>query len=81
MFNPLIDNFNKLTDSEIDEKISELSRKYFQTANPQVQQQLAVAIDMFKEEARSRRAIAYQRQMQQSQENGENGLDNLINVS
>ena len=81
MFNPLINNFNELTDSEIDGKISELSRKYFQTTNPQVQQQIAVAIDMFKEEALSRRAMAYQRQVQQSQENGESGLDNLINVS
>jgi len=81
MFNPLINNFNELTDSEIDGKISELSRKYFQTTNPQVQQQIAVAIDMFKEEALSRRAMAYQRQVQQSQENGESGLDNLINIS
>lgn len=81
MFNPLINNFNELTDSEIDGKISELSRKYFQTTNPQVQQQIAVAIDMFKEEALLRRATAYQRQVQQSQENGESGLDNLINVS
>ena len=81
MFNPLINNFNELTDSEIDGKISELSRKYFQTTNPQVQQQIAVAIDMFKEEALLRRATAYQRQVQQSQENGESGLDNLINIS
>ena len=78
MFNPLVDNFDDLTDSEVDEKITELSRKYFQSRNPQLQQQVAVILEMFKEEARARRAREYQRQMEN---NGEEGLDNLINIS
>ena len=78
MFNPLVDDFSTLTDSEVEDKISELSRKYFQSRNPQVQMQIATILEMFKEEARARRASALQRQ---SEQNGENGLDNLINIS
>ena len=77
MFNPLVDNFNKLSDSEIDTKISELGRKYFQTHNPQVQQQIATILEMYKQEAHTRRALQYQK----NQENDENGLDSLINIS
>ena len=78
MFNPLLDNFDELSDAEIELKISELSRKYFISHNPQVQQQISVILEMFKQELSSR--IAKQRQKEQEQ-NGENGLDSLINVS
>jgi hypothetical protein len=77
MFNPLVDDFSQLADSEVEEKISELSRKYFQSRNPQVQQQIAVILEMFKEEARARR----ERQFNQLSQDDENGLDNLINIS
>ena len=74
MFNPLVDSFSELTDSEIENKISELGRKYFQSHNPQVQQQIATILEMYKEEARSRRA-------KQFTQNGNNDLDSLINIS
>jgi hypothetical protein len=77
MFNPLVNSFSDLTDSEIDNKISELSRKYFLAHNPQLQQQIAVILEMYKEEARARRAKQYLK----SQQNGDNGLDSLINIS
>jgi hypothetical protein len=78
MFNPLVDNFDDLTNAEIENKITELSRKYFISRNPQVQQQIAVLLDMFKQELHSR--ITKQR-LQDRLQNGENGLDNLINVN
>jgi len=78
MFNPLVDSFNQLTDSEIENKISELGRKYFQSYNPQVQQQISVLLEMYKEEARARRAKQY---LKAQQQNGDNGLDSLINIS
>jgi hypothetical protein len=78
MFNPLLDNFDSLSDSEMEDKISELSRKYFISRNPQVQQQISVILDMFKQELQSRRA---RQRIQDQEQNGENGLDNLINVS
>jgi len=80
MFNPLVDNFNELSDNEIELKISELSRKYFISKNPQVQQQISVMLDMFKEEMHLRRALQKQKQLEQL-ENGENDLDNLIKIS
>ena len=79
MFNPLVDSFDSLEDSEIDQKISELSRKYFQTKNPQLQQQVSVILEMYKQEARTRSAKEMQRI--KDEQNGESGLDNLINIS
>jgi len=78
MFNPLVDNFDNLSDAEVEDKISELSRKYFISHNPQVQQQISVLIEMFKVELQSRRAKA---KLKEQEQNGENGLDNLINIS
>tara|TARA_B110000503_G_scaffold120884_1_gene183951 strand:+ start:17220 stop:17456 length:237 start_codon:yes stop_codon:yes gene_type:complete len=78
MFNPLVDSFDLLSDLEIDAKVSELSRKYYMSANPQVQQQIAAILDMYREESRARQARAYQRQ---SDNNGDNSLDSLINIS
>ena len=80
MFNPLVDNFDKLTDSEVEDKISELSRKYFQSRNPQVQQQISTILEMYKEEGRARRAKQYS-DLQNNSNDTQNGLDNLIKVS
>ena len=77
MFNPLVDSFDDLTDSEVDDKIQELSRKYWQTKNPSLQQQISTVLEMFKAEAATRRA----KQLQKSQTDNESGLANLINVS
>jgi hypothetical protein len=79
MFNPLA-NISDLTDLEIENKISDLGRKYFQTNNPQVQSQIAVLLEMYKEESYTRRALAAQRE-RENNENGENSLDSLIKVS
>lgn len=82
MFNHLVDDFSILSDSEVEEKISELSRKYFQSQNPQLQQQVAVVLEMFKEEARARRdKQKLQSEQEQEREDGDNSLDNLINIS
>ena len=79
MFNPLVDNFNQLNDSEVEDKLTELARKYWMTRNPEVQQQITVLMDMYKSELTTRRAI--QQQKQKDQDNGNNSLDNLINIS
>mgnify|MGYP000707437490 FL=1 len=78
MFNPLVDSFDALSNNEIEKNISSLSRKYFQTQNPSVQAQIASILDMYKSEMRVRIAKGSQ---QQSQDNGDNSLDNLINIS
>mgnify|MGYP001346634794 CR=1 FL=1 len=78
MFNPLVDSFEQLSDAEVENKMLELQRKYFMSPNPQVQEQIAVILDMFKQETNSRRAKQY---VQQQDQDGEKGLDSLINVS
>ena len=75
MFNPLVDNFNDLSDNDIELKIAELSRKYFISHNPQVQQQIQTIIEMLREETKKRNAKNL------SSQNPESDLDNLINVS
>lgn len=77
MFNHLVSNLSALSDAEIEEKILELSRKYFISKNPDLKLQISVVLDMFKEEARTRRAVQYQKT--NGQDNS--GLDNLINIS
>lgn len=81
MFNPLVDSFAKLSDSEIEDKIIELSRKFFMTNNPNVQQQISVILEMYKEEGRARRASAMVQRTKKTDDDPENPLDNLINVS
>lgn len=78
MFNPLVDSFESLTDAEVENSLRTLSQRYFQTRNPQLQEQIAVMVEMYREEMRARNAKA---QLKQMQNNGESGLDNLINVS
>ena len=79
---PLFENTQDLSDNELEEKILLLNRRYFQTQNLQVQQQIISLLDDYKLELESRRAKDKVRQEQQSQdENGKNDLDNLINIS
>jgi len=75
MFNPLADNFEDLTDSQIQEKIQDLTRRYYQTRNPGLQNQIAVMLDMFRQEQTTR----MYRQKQQDDDDPD--LDNLININ
>jgi hypothetical protein len=77
MFNPLVDDFSKLSDLDVESKVNDLGRKYFMSRNPEVQMQIARLLEMYKEEMRTRRARA----QLQSQLNGNSDLDNLINVN
>jgi ribosome-associated translation inhibitor RaiA len=77
---PLFENAQSLSDNEIEEKVMQLNRKYFQTQNPQVKDQISLLLDDYKLELESRRA-RQKLEAQQTQENGEEGLDNLIKVS
>lgn len=77
---PLFENTHSLSDNEIEEKVMQLNRKYFQTQNPQVRNQISLLLDDYKLELESRRA-KQRLEAQQQQENGESGLDNLIKVS
>ena len=79
MLNPLMGSLADLSLNEIEEKIVVLQRRYFMTANPGVQLQIQNFLEIYKEELHTRRVIESQRQKEQ--QDGENGLDNLIKVS
>jgi hypothetical protein len=74
---PLVNNIDTLSDNELEQKIIELSRRYFSTANPHVQNQMSMIIDTYKLEQETRRV----QQKLAQQENGNSELDNLIKVS
>jgi hypothetical protein len=74
---PLIGDLSSIKDSELELKISELTRKYFSTNNFDLQYQLSMALDTYKAEMAKRQAAAYDKMI-----NGRNKeLDKLINVS
>jgi len=77
MFNPLVDNLSDLSTNELEVKIAELSRKYFQTGNQQVQHQISAILEMYKAEHQTRLA----KEKQKSLNDDDNSLDNLINIS
>lgn len=49
MFNPLI-NTKRLSEMVLRERIVELTEKYFKTNNPDMQQQIAIALETLQEE-------------------------------
>jgi hypothetical protein len=75
MFNPLVDSFEDLTDAQLQDKAQDLTRRYFQTRNPALQNQIAVILDMFKQEQTAR---IYKQQNSDNEDDSD--LDNLINI-
>jgi hypothetical protein len=74
---PLAENMSDLKDTEIEERIQSLSKKYFQATNPNVQHQIVMFLDLYKAELAGRRAKMWQEQYQKR----DTDLDSLINVS
>ena len=72
-FNPLTDDLSSLSDSQLEEKLRDLYRKYNMTSNAELQSQMLPIIEMFKSEQNLRLA--------KKQANDRNSdLDNLINI-
>lgn len=74
---PLVGDLSVIKDVELENKINELTRKYFSTNNFNVQQQIAMVLDTYKSELGDRRRREYEKMMQTR----DKGLDKLINVS
>jgi hypothetical protein len=77
MIHPLAEDFGQLKDPEIENRLQDLSKKYWMTNNPQVRQQMSILIGLYREELSSRR----QKVLNQQYQNRDKGLDKLINVS
>jgi hypothetical protein len=74
---PLAGSFDTLKDSELESKISDLTKKYFMTYNTDIKSQIAMLLDSYKEEMSKRRSIALEKLMNSRDKN----LDKLINIS
>ena len=74
MIHPHHEDLKELTTPQIEEKLTQLSKKYFMTRNPEVQMQMSMILDGYRDELRTR----YRKEMS---ENGNKDLDNLINIS
>jgi len=73
---PLSNNLSTLKDNELENKIQELTRKYFMTSNYEVQHQITMLLDLHKEELAQRQAKMWQNQFEKRNKD----LDKLINV-
>ena len=79
MLHPFTEDTKDMTVTEIYDKISDLTKKYFQTHNPQVKQQIQTFLDFYKQEA-SIKEEKIKLEEKENQENGNLDLDKLINV-
>lgn len=73
---PLVDSLDNLDDSQLEEKILDLTRKYFtaqRLGKPELLTQLQTLVNIYKEE-RTRRSI------EKTKKELDGGLEQLINV-
>lgn len=73
---PLTGDFSGMKDSEIESKISDLTKKYFQTPNSEVKYQISLLLDDYKAEIGRRRDEQLKKMMDQR----DKSLDKLIKI-
>lgn len=74
---PLTGDLTGLSDTDLDEKSRTLRKRLFMTRDPNVYNQLTNLLNDYEEELRRRTAES----MKRMQEDGDNDLDGLINIS
>tara|TARA_B100000497_G_C7531013_1_gene322049 strand:+ start:361 stop:585 length:225 start_codon:yes stop_codon:yes gene_type:complete len=72
---PTMEDISELTASEIELKILKLNSVYFMTENNDVRQQIILLLDSYKLELETKRT------REKIEQERDNGLDDLINVS
>jgi hypothetical protein len=80
MFNPLLPDLSKLKDQDLENKIFDLTRKYYQAlrlGQGAVAQQIVLNLDAFKIEQQRRQIKSTQDLAKKTQDGG---LEDLINV-
>jgi hypothetical protein len=80
LFNPLFGDISHLTATDLETKISDLTKKYFiaaRSGNSSLCEQILVSIEAFKQELRIKNASANK----VSTRNGDQNFDDLINVN
>ena len=77
MHHPLVNNLSNMKDSELESRMQDLSKKYFQSINPGVRDQVVTLLNIYRTELDERRAKVWQDQYKKR----DTDLDSLINVS
>lgn len=75
--NPLT-NLTVFTETQLEDKIQDLGRKYFMTQNAELKYQIVNLLNLYKEELQNRRLKTFEQQFQKQKDKG---LDNLININ
>jgi hypothetical protein len=70
-------DLSKLKDVELENKMQDLTQKYFQTSNAAIRSQISMYMDLFKSELAERRS----KQLNEMYQKRNKDLDGLINVS
>jgi hypothetical protein len=73
---PFAGDFSTMKDSEVESKITDLTKKYFMTTNVEVKQQISLLLDDYKAEINRRRNEQLKKLMDQR----DKSLDKLIKV-
>lgn len=73
---PLVTDAATLKEAELEAKIQNLTKIYYQSRNPEVQIQVRAILDLYTSELRDRRTAAWEKQYQKR----DKGLDDLIKV-
>lgn len=79
MFNPLLDDLSHFKDSELDEKITDLNKKYniaLRMGNSGIAMQIAISLEAFKTEVVRRQQEASKKLLDKQKKD----LDGLINI-
>ena len=76
MFHPFQPELEDLNIPQIEEKILDSTKKYHSTANPQVKDQIATFLEIYRTELQVKLA-----KQKIDQDNDNKDLDNLINIS
>jgi hypothetical protein len=78
MFNPLMPNLGEIKENDLENKISELTRKYFIAlrSNGYLAEQVLVSLEAYKYELRQRQVTSQKSLMEKSNKD----LDDLIKV-
>ena len=73
---PLVNEIEKLSESEIEQKINDLSKKYYMTRNFQLQEQIIMVLEDYRAALSKKQQAA----LQAAIDNRNKGLDKLINI-
>lgn len=76
MIHPLIGDLSHLKETELEEKISSLSKKYFRATGGDMKEQIVMVLDIYRAELANRRQARWQKEYEKRNKD----LDTLINV-